>query len=624
MAPMSRATAALALLLATAALLLAGAPPAEAHAVLERTSPADGESLADAPDEVTLTFSEPVTTQVGAVRVFDAQGRQVDAGDAGPVPGDATAVRVGLGDDLADGTYVATWNAVSLDGHPISGAFAFGVGAAGIADDRAIAALLERSSASDARFVVLADTLRVLVYGGTLLAVGAVLFLVRAHDGRGSERALLARVTRAAAGTGAAASLAGVPVQGALVTGLGAPALVDPGVVGDVLASGYGASALLRAAGLAVLAVALGRLPHRAALAGAGAGAALVAFVVTGHAASAEPRVLYVAADLVHAAAGAAWFGGLVLLLLTLRARRAQGDAPGAAAIVARFSRVATVAVLAVGAAGLVLAAVQVRAPRALVAGAYGWTLLGKVAVVAAVAALGAYNQRRLVPAVTGRRPRRAAAVRAAAPAMVTVPAAPPGAAAAAAASAAPPGAPGGPGPAAPAGPRPAPEAPRGGAAGRARPRRTRDDAWRALDRIVRWEVAGLAVAVALTAVLTTLLPARTAAGLDGPFSRYVALGPYELNVTVDPNRAGTNEYHFYLLGPDGRLTDDVSELALSLTHPAGPIGPIARTPDFVTPGHWTMTGDELSIPGEWQVEVGARVGEFDQVTVVVPITVNP
>ncbi len=117
-----------------------------------------------------------------------------------------------------------------------------------------------------------------------------------------------------------------------------------------------------------------------------------------------------------------------------------------------------------------------------------------------------------------------------------------------------------------------------GGTAG-ARPRRTRDDAWRTLDRIVRWEVAGLAVAVALTAVLTTLVPARTAAGLDGPFSQYVALGPYQLNVTVDPNRAGTNEYHFYLLGPDGRLTDDVSELTLALTHPAGPIGPIARTP---------------------------------------------
>ncbi len=155
---------------------------------------------------MTLTFSEPVTTQVGAVRVFDAEGRQVDAGDAGQVPGDATVVRVGLRDDLADGTYVATWNAVSVDGHPISGAFVFGVGAAGTADDRAVAALLERSSAGDARFTVLADALRVLVYGGTLLAVGAVLFLVRAHDGRGQERALLVRVTRAAAGAGAVAS----------------------------------------------------------------------------------------------------------------------------------------------------------------------------------------------------------------------------------------------------------------------------------------------------------------------------------------------------------------------------------------------------------------------------------
>jgi len=611
-------------------------PAARAHAVLERSSPADGETVAAAPDEVTLEFSEPVDAGLGAVRVYDERGRQVDTGDAGALPGDPAAVRAGLPPDLPDGTYVTTWNVVSADGHRISGALVFGLGeGSGTVDEGAIAAVLDRSTVSEAGFTVAQNTLRVLVYGGALLAVGGVVFLLRAHDRRGDELPVLVRVVRVAAVTGAVASLAGVPVQGALVTGLGARALVDPGVLGEVLWSSHALSALLRAAGLAALAVAVTR-PRGAAVALAGAVLTLVSFVVTGHAASAQPGWLYVGTDLVHTAAGATWFGGLVLLVLTLRGRRSTGDAAGAARVVARFSGLATAAVLAVTAAGLVLAVIQVQTPRALVASAYGWVLLAKVAVVAGVAALGAYNSRRLVPAVTGRRrPRRAAAGPGAAarPRTTTVAdggalatavtavartagavAAGPGAADATSGPAA--GMPGSAAVPAGSGPRTA--------TGRGRPRRSTPDAWRTLQRIVRWEAAGLAVVVAVTGVLTTLVPARTAAGIDGPFSTFVPLGQYELNVTVDPGRAGANEYHFYLMGPDGRLSDDVAALSLGLSYPAAGIGPISRTPDFVTPGHWTMAGDELSIAGTWQLEVSARVGEFDQATATVPVTVNP
>jgi copper transport protein len=156
------------------------------------------------------------------------------------------------------------------------------------------------------------------------------------------------------------------------------------------------------------------------------------------------------------------------------------------------------------------------------------------------------------------------------------------------------------------------------------RGRRPASSAWATLFRTVRLEALGLAGVVAITGVLTTLVPARTAAGVDGPYSEYAALGEYQLNVTIDPNRVGRNEFHFYLLGPDGRLTDDVREIDVGLSLPSAGIGPFDLEPDFVTPGHWTTAGDQLTIPGEWEVQVSARVAEFDQAETTLPVRVNP
>jgi copper transport protein len=69
-------------------------------------------------------------------------------------------------------------------------------------------------------------------------------------------------------------------------------------------------------------------------------------------------------------------------------------------AVVARFSTLATGAILVVGAAGLALSWSEVRSLGALTDTGYGLFLLGKVALVVAIAALGSYNHFRLVPAI--------------------------------------------------------------------------------------------------------------------------------------------------------------------------------------------------------------------------------
>lgn len=539
-------------------LLLALARPAGAHAVLQATNPADGEELETAPAEVTLQFNEPVTAPLGAVRVFDANAERVDLGDAGNVSEDPSRLRVGLPGDLRDGTYVATWSALSTDAHPVRGAFLFTVGDVEAADDEALSAIFAQAEGGDSPLVATAASgLRFLVYIGSLLAAGGVIFLLWVHDRRPAERRPLTALATVGAGVAAVASVIGIAVQGVLVTGLGAAALLDPEVLGETLTSSYGAAAVVRLAGLGALLAALPRLWNRPAIiaTGVGAAAVLASFALTGHTVSTEPRWLVVGATLSHTLAGAAWFGGLVLLLVALRSRRLADDPAGGGRLVARFSTLATSAIVLVSAAGLALVWSQVRAPRALIASAYGWTLLAKVAIVAAVLAVGFYNNRRLVPAIT----------------------------------------------------------------------RGAGDAWQRLGRTVRFEVIGLLAVVLVTAVLVNLVPARIAAGVTGVFSTYADIGEdHQINMTIDPNRAGTNDVHLYLLGQDGRPADTTGDLVLAFSLPAEDIGPIEREALLAGPGHWLQTGPELSIPGEWRIEIRIRVSDFEQLSTEVPVTVNP
>ena len=99
-------------------LLLVGAGPAAAHAVLESSDPGDGARLNAAPEQVTLEFSEQVSVDLGGVRVYASDGGRVDVGET---RSDGAVVSIDLEPDLPDGAYVATYRIVSADGHPIRG-----------------------------------------------------------------------------------------------------------------------------------------------------------------------------------------------------------------------------------------------------------------------------------------------------------------------------------------------------------------------------------------------------------------------------------------------------------------------------------------------------------------------
>ena len=96
---------------------LACAPSALAHAQLLGSSPPSGSTLQREPATVVFEFNQSVGGTLGAVRVYNAQGNEVDDLDVSHPDGQEHWLGVGLKPGLPDGTYTATYRVVSADTH---------------------------------------------------------------------------------------------------------------------------------------------------------------------------------------------------------------------------------------------------------------------------------------------------------------------------------------------------------------------------------------------------------------------------------------------------------------------------------------------------------------------------
>ncbi len=408
----------LAVLAAVAALVAAGAAPAAAHASLVGSDPRDGAVLQQAPSSVTLRFDEPVDVVPGAVRLRLPSGdsvaleAEVDAG--------GRAVTAGLPAALAErlrGTVALRWRVVSDDGHPLAGVLVFSVGAA--SGSVSAADLLPDGGAVP----VVQAVVHGVGYAALLLAGGLTLFLVwttRATRLPAPLRARLRRVLGVAAGTAIGAWAVAVPLAGAYRIGLGLgeildPAVLDPDLVGsDVLVLGLVALGLVAALWTTRGDPAAARPPAQPSVPlGVAAAAGVWAPALVGHSRAYEPSALLVLTDALHLTAGAAWFGGLVGLALTLPAL--AGRPRDAAGVLSAFSSLAAGLLVAVAITGTLQGWRILGSWELLVSDTYGRLLLVKVALAGVVALLAAHNRWRLLPAVLaddGHAARRAAAQR--------------------------------------------------------------------------------------------------------------------------------------------------------------------------------------------------------------------
>jgi copper transport protein len=358
--------------------------------------------LGRAPEQVVLTFSDPVEAAFGSVRIYNGAARRID--DRRTTRPNRNAMAVRMPSDLGPGTYTVAWRIVTADSHPVSGAFVFhirtpGAGTAGVVgqvlDEQGGSGTVERAFWL-VRFLSL--TLILLCVGGA-----TALAWVLAGASIAVRRSLWILLAFLASGL-AMLSLGGIGLQGAQASGLGFDAVLHRSLIGDVLDTRFGHAWLLRAA-LAVLlasvAVIAARRTERNKASLAAVALGLGVLIAATPAFSGHARVeggVALASDWVHVVAASVWAGGLVFLLIALWRAHSEERWQFTARAVPRFSALAVVSIATLLTAGVVNGFLEVGSWRGLWETTYGQLLLVKVALVLPVLALGAFNNRVSVP----------------------------------------------------------------------------------------------------------------------------------------------------------------------------------------------------------------------------------
>jgi methionine-rich copper-binding protein CopC len=107
--------------LLAASLFAAGA---QAHAFLDHASPLVGSTVATAPSELTLSFTQNLEPSFSTVQVNGPNGQRVDTGKP-QISGNTMRVAIR---PAGPGAYHVHWHALSVDTHTTQGSYTFTVG----------------------------------------------------------------------------------------------------------------------------------------------------------------------------------------------------------------------------------------------------------------------------------------------------------------------------------------------------------------------------------------------------------------------------------------------------------------------------------------------------------------
>ena len=99
---------------------------ADAHAFLDRATPAVGSTVHASPQQVKIWFTQRLEPAFSSIQVLDASGKRIDKADAHVDSGNAMLLVVSL-PPLRPGTYRVTWRVLSVDTHVSEGDFKFDV-----------------------------------------------------------------------------------------------------------------------------------------------------------------------------------------------------------------------------------------------------------------------------------------------------------------------------------------------------------------------------------------------------------------------------------------------------------------------------------------------------------------
>ncbi|MCL2770218.1 MAG: FixH family protein [Solirubrobacterales bacterium] len=401
------------LLCALAAVLGALAAPscAFAHAYLVKTVPSASEVLNKPPATIQLTYDEAVEPRFAIISVTNAAGKQETTGSPSRAPSNPDTLVVPLRAHLPEGWYLIYWRAISVDGHPVQGAFTYAVGPSpGPAPEFKVPSISATATSPNLL------TARWVMFVSVMVAIG--LFVLRMFIAR--------PVVRRVAGVRLRA-LSVAFVSCSLLALVAIPVYLDFATANDSLRSVFDVGALVplynaTAFGRAILDLELcfalfavaawislwldrpererRSLAELAAIwGGLLAGAALLIVPgAAGHAAQTSPRGLTLLFDWLHLAAGSVWLGGLVGLLVIWFALPAHRRVAALSVCVPRFSAVALGSVLVLAGSGIGEAVDHLPALDALWLTGYGQAILVKSGLLLLALAIASVNLLRSRP----------------------------------------------------------------------------------------------------------------------------------------------------------------------------------------------------------------------------------
>ena len=398
--------------LAALAAVLALAAGASAHAYLIRTVPPASQILNTPPAQVALSFDEAVEPRFAIISVTNALGRRVTTGSVSRDPADPDTLVVPLKPHLPEGWYLIFWRAISVDGHPVDGAFTYAVG-----PDPGPAPQFPVPNVSATAVTAQLLVARWVMFLSVMVAIG--LLAMRLLIARSVVRRLPDVSLRAVSRAQIAASVIGL---------IAIPVYLDFSVANDSLRSVFDLGTLVplfrvtafgRAyvdleacfalfcfAAWVALRVDRPERPQRSvAELAAGTGAAFAAGAVlvipgaAGHAAQTSPRGFSLLLDWLHLAAGSIWLGGLVGLIVLWQALPSGAQRVAALSrVVPRFSKVALVSVLVLLSSGTIATIFHMPTLDAIWKTGYGVAIIVKIGLLAAAVALASGNLRTSVP----------------------------------------------------------------------------------------------------------------------------------------------------------------------------------------------------------------------------------
>ncbi len=424
--------------LVCAALLTLHPATAIAHPRLRRSTPAADDTLARAPAELRLTFSEPIELRFTRIMIMGRGGAPVPMGAVTRLPDSLGTVVVAIGRSLEPGEYVVGWQAAGDDGHVVRGHYRFLVtgggnrpppggeagggviapGAAAAHDAHHPARAGTDDNAFDVSSPLFVGTrwlmyLALLGVIGAAVFEGAVLAIVRRRAAATSDHLGLltprvATIGRAAAGL----LLLTLPVrllfQSLAMHGPGEA--FDPGLVTGMLGhTTWGWSWLAQLVGGAAALLAFQRARRADSRGWPLARLAAVGLAFTpafaGHAIAAERWVpLAVIADGLHVLGAAGWLGTLGVLVaagLSTAVRVPASDRGRVVAdLVNAYSPIALIGAGTAAVTGGLAAWIHIGYFPDLWGTAYGRMLLLKLGILSVVAATGAYNWRWVRPSL--------------------------------------------------------------------------------------------------------------------------------------------------------------------------------------------------------------------------------